>query len=152
MEEKRSNSIKVFLYISAWVIIWGTFGSLWFNFGAICLCLILTFIPIKIIHPFRVKELRNSSIMMVGVWSISAFFLILHKHSFLLHQFHAMIFGLWLVSTAYFVWISLRRSFKQNTWLRAHLTQIFFEPLFRFFWNFLSFKKITRVCRVSNLD
>ncbi len=25
--------------------------GLWFNFGAICLCLILTFIPIKIIHP-----------------------------------------------------------------------------------------------------
>ncbi len=89
--------------------------GLWFNFGAICLCLILTFIPIKIIHPFRVKELRNSSILMVGVWSISAVFLILHKHSFLLHQFHAMIFGLWLISTAYFVWISLRRSFKQNT-------------------------------------
>ena len=89
--------------------------GLWFNFGAICLCLILTFIPIKIIHPFRVKELRNSSILMVGVWSVSAVFLILHKHSFLLHQFHAMIFGLWLMSTAYFVWISLRRSFKQNT-------------------------------------
>jgi len=27
MEEKKSNSIKVFLYISVWVIIWGTFGS-----------------------------------------------------------------------------------------------------------------------------
>ena len=28
MEEKKSNPIKVFLYISAWVIIWGTLGSL----------------------------------------------------------------------------------------------------------------------------
>jgi len=28
MEEKKSNPIKVFLYISAWVIIWGTIGSL----------------------------------------------------------------------------------------------------------------------------
>ena len=27
MEEKKSNSLKVFLYISAWVIIWGTVGS-----------------------------------------------------------------------------------------------------------------------------
>ena len=27
MEEKKSNPIKVILYISAWVIIWGTFGS-----------------------------------------------------------------------------------------------------------------------------
>jgi phosphatidylcholine synthase len=89
--------------------------GLWFNFGAICLCLILTFIPIKIIHPFRVKELRNSSILMVGVWSISAIFLILDKDTFSLQQFHAMIFGLWLISTSYFVWISLRRSFKQKT-------------------------------------
>ena len=27
MEEKKSNPIKVFLYISVWVIIWGTLGS-----------------------------------------------------------------------------------------------------------------------------
>ena len=27
MDEKKSNPIKVFLYISLWVIIWGTFGS-----------------------------------------------------------------------------------------------------------------------------
>ena len=27
MEEKKSNPIKTFLYISAWVIIWGTLGS-----------------------------------------------------------------------------------------------------------------------------
>jgi len=27
MAEKKSNSIKVFLYISVWIIIWGTFGS-----------------------------------------------------------------------------------------------------------------------------
>ena len=28
MEEKKSNPMKVFLYISVWVIIWGTMGSL----------------------------------------------------------------------------------------------------------------------------
>ena len=28
MQAKKSNPIKVFLYVSAWVIIWGTFGSL----------------------------------------------------------------------------------------------------------------------------
>ena len=28
MEEKKSNPIKVFLYISVWVIIWRTLGSL----------------------------------------------------------------------------------------------------------------------------
>ena len=28
MEEKKSHPIKVFLYISVWVIIWGTIGSL----------------------------------------------------------------------------------------------------------------------------
>ena len=27
MEAKKSNPIKVFLYISLWVIIWGTLGS-----------------------------------------------------------------------------------------------------------------------------
>ena len=28
MDEKKSNPTKVFLYISLWVIIWGTIGSL----------------------------------------------------------------------------------------------------------------------------
>ena len=28
MEEKKSNPFKIFLYISVWVIIWGTFASL----------------------------------------------------------------------------------------------------------------------------
>ena len=28
MEEKKSSQLKIFLYISAWVIIWGTLGSL----------------------------------------------------------------------------------------------------------------------------
>lgn len=86
--------------------------GLWFNFIAVCICLVLTFTPIKIIHPLRVKELRNSSIFMLGVWSVSAVFLILHKHDDLLNQFHTMFFGVWLISTAYFVWISLRRSLK----------------------------------------
>ncbi len=27
MEAKKSNPLKVFLYISVWVIIWGTLGS-----------------------------------------------------------------------------------------------------------------------------
>ena len=27
MEEKKSKALKTFLYISVWVIIWGTFGS-----------------------------------------------------------------------------------------------------------------------------
>ena len=27
MEEKKANPLKIFLYISAWVIIWGTLGS-----------------------------------------------------------------------------------------------------------------------------
>jgi hypothetical protein len=28
MEEKKTTPIKIFLYISVWVIIWGTLGSL----------------------------------------------------------------------------------------------------------------------------
>jgi len=28
MEEKKTNQLKIFLYISVWVIIWGTIGSL----------------------------------------------------------------------------------------------------------------------------
>ena len=88
--------------------------GLWFNFTAICACLIMTFVPIKIIHPLRVKELRNSSLTVLFVWCASAVFLILHKQSDFSAGIYLLVYAAWLISSAYFVWISLRRSFRQN--------------------------------------
>ena len=88
--------------------------GVWFNFVAICACLVMTFVPVKIIHPLRVKELRTPSLTILFIWFVCAIFLILQKQEDLLEDFHALVFTAWLMSTAYFVWISLRRSFKQN--------------------------------------
>ena len=88
--------------------------GLWFNFIAICACLVMTFVPVKIIHPLRVKELRTPSLTILIVWCICAVFLILQKEENFLKDLHVLVFTTWLISTAYFVWISLRRSFKQN--------------------------------------
>jgi len=88
--------------------------GIWFNFAAICTCLVMTFVPIKIIHPLRVKELRTPSLTILVVWCICAVFLILQKQEDLLADLYILVFTAWLMSTGYFVWISLRRSFKQN--------------------------------------
>ena len=89
--------------------------GLWFNFSAVCICLVLTFVPVKIIHPLRVKELRNSSLLVLLVWSVSAVVLILQRQNDQMSELSTFIYMIWLISTAYFVWISLRSSFKQNT-------------------------------------
>ena len=88
--------------------------GLWFNFAAICACLIMTFVPIKIIHPLRVKELRASSLTVLLVWCVCAVFLILHKQKDFSADTYLLVYAAWLISSAYFVWISLRRSFRQN--------------------------------------
>ena len=88
--------------------------GLWFNFIAICICLIMTFVPVKIIHPLRVKELRTSSLTVLVVWCLCAVFLILQKQRDFPVDVYSSVFVIWLISSAYFVWISLRRSFKQN--------------------------------------
>ena len=88
--------------------------GLWFNFIAICGCLVMTFVPVKIIHPLRVKEFRAPSLTVLAVWCICAVVLIVQKQTELVPALHTSVFIAWLVSTGYFVWISLRRSFKQN--------------------------------------
>lgn len=88
--------------------------GLWFNFIAICTCLIMTFVPVKIIHPLRVKELRASSLTVLVVWCFSAVFLILQRQKDFPVDNYSLVYVAWLISSSYFVWISLRRSFKQN--------------------------------------
>ncbi len=87
--------------------------GLWFNFISICICGVLTFVPVKIIHPLRVKNLRSVSIIFLTLWSVSTLFLVLEEKHQASEQIRHVVYFIWLATSGYFVWISLKRSFKQ---------------------------------------
>ena len=100
------NLLVLFLYILDL--------GLWFNFVSICFCGVLTFIPVKIIHPLRVRNLRNTSIAFLTVWSFCALFLVLEKEHQSPEQIRQVVYFIWLATSTYFIWISLKRSLKQK--------------------------------------
>ena len=87
--------------------------GLWFNFISICVCVILTFVPVKIIHPLRVKNLRSLTIAFLAFWSISTLFLVLEEEYQVPEQIRHIVYVIWLATSGYFVWVSLKRSFKK---------------------------------------
>jgi len=100
------NLLVLFLYILDL--------GLWFNFVSICFCGVLTFVPVKIIHPLRVRNLRNTSIAFLTAWSFCALFLVLEKEHQSPEQIRQVVYFIWLATSTYFIWISLKRSLKQK--------------------------------------
>jgi len=72
---------------------------------------ILTFIPVKFVHPLRVTHWRNVTIPMTVLWAVMTISLVLsalkHEANDWLHQVELFLFAL---TTVYFVGISLWRT------------------------------------------
>ena len=90
----------------------GTNGYI--NISVIVACIILTFIPIKFVHPLRVKELRNLTIFFTIIWSATTLKLVTTPTSKLFMIDSAIIFILWILTSIYFAAICLGRSIKKN--------------------------------------
>jgi phosphatidylcholine synthase len=73
---------------------------------------ILTFIPVKFVHPLRVTHWRSITIPMTILWAAMVLSLILSKripgNDGLVEQIELILLG---VTSAYFAWISLWRTF-----------------------------------------
>lgn len=81
------------------------------NFTVVVLCGLLTFFPVKFIHPFRVRRLRPLTIPMTIAWSAVTVYLILERQriSSLIENRTAAISAFLLLST-YFLLLSVIRS------------------------------------------
>ena len=90
----------------------GTNGYI--NISVIVICIILTFIPIKFVHPLRVKDLRNLTIFFTVIWSATSLKLVTTPTSKLFMIDSAIIFILWILTSIYFAAICLGRSIKKN--------------------------------------
>ena len=80
------------------------------NVAVITICLVLTFVPIKFVHPLRVKELRNLTIFFTIIWSATTLKLVTTPSSKIFMIDSTIIFTLWALTSIYFAIICWGRS------------------------------------------
>ena len=87
--------------------------SRWLNFWVIFILIILTFIPIKYVHPLRVQNMRNFTLPFTVLWAATSLRLVTlpptEESAFLASP---IMYLLWILSSLYFLSICLSRSFK----------------------------------------
>ena len=87
--------------------------SQWLNLWVIVILIILTFIPIKYVHPLRVQSMRHVTLPVTVLWAATSLRLVIfppgEENVF---SMSPTIFLLWALSSLYFLLICLSRSFK----------------------------------------
>mgnify|MGYP001467014822 CR=1 FL=1 len=84
------------------------------NIVVIAICIILTFTPIKFVHPLRVEDLRNLTVFFTIVWSATTLKLVITPTSKIFMIDSAIIFILWILTSIYFAVICFGRSIKKD--------------------------------------
>ena len=82
------------------------------NVIIILLLFIFTFIPIKFVHPLRVKKIRNLTIFCTVLWSATTLKLVTTNSDINLFAEQKIVLLIWIVCSIYFVTICGTRSFK----------------------------------------
>ena len=97
-----------------YLFVLGTSPSI--NFLAILFFSVMTFVPLKYLHPFRVKEKKVLNLFMTSAWGLCCALLLidLREEATVLSVYRNVYFWFWVVLNFYFIYISLERSiFKQ---------------------------------------
>ena len=82
------------------------------NVIIILLLFIFTFIPIKFVHPLRVKKIRNLTIFCTVLWSATTLKLVTTNSDINLFAEQKIVLLIWIVCSIYFATICATRSFK----------------------------------------
>jgi phosphatidylcholine synthase len=82
------------------------------NVIVILLLFIFTFIPIKFVHPLRVKKIRNLTIFCTILWSATTIKLVTTNSDINLFAEQKIVLLIWIVCSIYFATICGTRSFK----------------------------------------
>ena len=82
------------------------------NVIIILLLFIFTFIPIKFVHPLRVKKIRNLTIFCTVLWSATTLKLVTTNSDINLFAEQKIVLLIWIVCSIYFATICVTRSFK----------------------------------------
>ena len=82
------------------------------NVIIILLLFVFTFIPIKFVHPLRVKKIRNLTIFCTVLWSATSLKLVTTNPDINLFAEQKIVLLIWIVCSIYFATICGTRSFK----------------------------------------
>ena len=82
------------------------------NVIIILLLFVFTFIPIKFVHPLRVKKIRNLTIFCTVLWSATTLKLVTTNPDINLFAEQKIVLLIWIVCSMYFATICGTRSFK----------------------------------------
>lgn len=82
------------------------------NVIVILLLFIFTFIPIKFVHPLRVKKIRNLTIFCTVLWSATTLKLVTTNSDINLFAEQKIVLLIWILCSIYFATICGTRSFK----------------------------------------
>ena len=82
------------------------------NFLIIIFFSVLTFIPIKFVHPLRVKKIRNLTIFCTVLWSATTLKLVTTNPGINLFAEQKIVLLIWIACSIYFATICGTRSFK----------------------------------------
>jgi phosphatidylcholine synthase len=84
----------------------------WTNLAVIAIMAVLTFVPIKFVHPLRVKKFRIVTVPMTVLWAATSLRLVLiHPDVRKAAEASPLLFWLWVMSSVYFAAICLWRTF-----------------------------------------
>jgi len=86
----------------------------WVNLFVIIFFYVLTFIPIKFVHPLRVKKLRNITIFATILWSATTLKLVTTKPEINLYSNEKIVMLIWIICSIYFAFVCLNRSLKDQ--------------------------------------
>jgi phosphatidylcholine synthase len=85
----------------------------WTNLAVIAACGVLTFLPLKYVHPLRVKDWRAVTVPMTAIWAASSLYLVFVEHRIGDAAVQApVVFWVWVVASVYFAALSLWRSLR----------------------------------------
>ena len=82
------------------------------NLLIICALSILTFIPIKYLHPFRVKHLRRLSLFVLSIWILTT--VIIVYFDYLNKTLLDVTFLIWIITNLYFIVLTIIRTFQDK--------------------------------------
>ena len=88
----------------------------WLNLGIIVACCVLTFVPWKYVHPFRVRDWRRVTVPMTVLWAATSFRLVLvDPLTSKAAEASPTIFWLWVLASVYFLVLSIWRTMRPDT-------------------------------------
>lgn len=85
----------------------------WINLAVLAVCAVLTFVPLAYVHPFRVRQLRRTSLSVTALWSVTSLILVLAEpRGREVAEALPLVFWAWIGCSVYFAAVSLWRSWR----------------------------------------